>query len=79
MKHAVDLATYLAAIERAGGVTALVPISTYTYCDGSPFHGPGRHIFTAWGKRDGTFVAEHEEHNGEHTYRIDDGRVRRDG
>lgn len=79
MKHVVDQATYLATIEKAGGVQALTVLSTYTYCDGSPFFGPGRHIFTAWGRSDGTLVGEHEEHNGEHTYRVDDGRVRRDG
>lgn len=41
-----DRDEYRDAILRAGGLGELKPISTYTYCDGSEFFGPGRHIYT---------------------------------
>ncbi len=70
MKVTCDRDEYRDAILRAGGLGELRPISTYTYCDGSPFHGDGRHIYTEWGTKDGEFVAESEEHNGEFTFRV---------
>jgi hypothetical protein len=62
---------YWAALDAAGGIHALVVRSSYTYVDdpGTTPFGPGRHIFTEWGTRDGRYIGEHEEHNGEHTYR----------
>ena len=71
MKVVTDRAGYWRAIEEMGGIDMLTVLSTYTFCDGSPYFGPGRHIYTEWGTRYGHhFVCEHEEHNGEHTYRV---------
>jgi hypothetical protein len=43
------LAEYMAAIEAAGGLDMLKPLSSYTRVDGDEW-GPGRRIDTTWGK-----------------------------
>lgn len=71
-KEATCRNEYVAHIRAAGGLEALTVLSSYTFVDESghcPF-GPGRHIYTEWGTKDGRFVAEVEEHNGEFTYRV---------
>jgi|SRR5579863_3284374 len=70
-KRACTQEQYWEALEKRGGTNELTVLSSYTYIDDPGFNpfGPGRHIYTEWGTKDGQFVAEHEEHNGEHTYR----------
>lgn len=71
VKKVSTVEDYREAIAQAGGIDQLTVLSTYTFIDDPGFtpFGPGTHIYTEWGTKDGTFVAEHEEHNGEHTYR----------
>lgn len=58
-------------IMAVAGLDKLRLLSCYTYIDDPGFTpmGPGTHIYTEWGDADGDFLCEHEEHNGEHTYR----------
>lgn len=72
MKIEVREEEYYRAIEAAGGLSALTVLSAYTFTDGCPAFGPGRHIFTEWGTKDGRSVAESEEHDGRVTYRVDE-------
>lgn len=70
-------AIYEASGDESGGVGSLIPLSTYTYIDdpGTTPMGPGTHVYTEWGTKDGVFVAECERHNDEVTYRIPAERV----
>lgn len=72
MKIEVREEEYCRAIEAAGGVRALTVLSAYTFVEGHPALGPGRHIYTEWGTKDGRFVAESEEHDGRVVYRIEE-------
>lgn len=78
MKRVCSAAEYRAAIDAHGGIHALTVLSSYTFIDdpGTTPFGPGTHVYTEWGTRDGVFVAEAERHNDDLTLRIADERER---